>query len=354
MGEFFDPYGIPTANTAAGTTTTTSFLPLTTAWSAPSICTTVFLGGDWWNINDPQYGLWVDPGVLCLPPAATTWWDQTWASNSLTTWSLGPVVCPQAYSTVMTSMQDTSTFIACCPSQYEFLGVSPRGSVGQCQSSVTPGQTVTVVTLLAGATVWVTITSVLTTTSHINGIPVNGWNFAALTTPSTTSTSTTAPSATSTSTTAPSATSTSTTAPSQTSASATSSSITPASQTNQSSTGTSDAVQPHSNSQRNFEIGIGVAVGAVAMAVVGFGMWYFLRKASRRQNRPHDSPPHLAINAFDRSPYKPRRSYVDKSLPVQEIHGSVGAHELEEPPWARELSSEERVYEMDGYRRWGE
>lgn len=90
------------------------------------------------------------------------------------------------------------------------------------------------------------------------------------------------------------------------------------------------------------------------MAVVGFGMWYFLRKASRRQNRLPDSSPHLAINAFDQSPYKPRQSYVDKSLPVQEIHGSVGAHELEEPPWASELSSQERVYEMDGYRRWGE
>lgn len=216
-------------------------------------------------------------------------------------------------------------------SQYEFFGVSPRGSVGQCQSSITLGQKATVVTLLEGATKWVTITSVLTTTSHVNGIPVNGWNFAALTTPSTTSTSTTPPS--------------------KTSASTTSSSITPASPMTQSSTGTSDAVQPQTNSQRNFQIGIGVAVGAVAMAVVGFLIWYFLRKAPRRQNQPHDSSTHLPINAFDQPPYEPRQSYVDKSLPVQEMHGSVGAHELEEPPWARELSSEQRVYEMDGYKR---
>lgn len=90
------------------------------------------------------------------------------------------------------------------------------------------------------------------------------------------------------------------------------------------------------------------------MAVVGFGMWYFLRKASRRRNRPHNSSPHLAINAFDQFPHKLRESYVDKSFPAQEIQGSVGAHELEEPRWARELPSEGSVYEMDGHRRWGE
>ena len=63
----------------------TSWLPVTTAWSAPSICSSLILNS---NINDPQYGISLDPSLRCLSPPATTWWEQDWSSNSLTTISL--------------------------------------------------------------------------------------------------------------------------------------------------------------------------------------------------------------------------------------------------------------------------
>jgi hypothetical protein len=58
----------------------------------------------------------VAPSIQCLAPPATSWWRQDWLSNSLTTWSLGPITCPEAYTTATTSVQDSSTFVACCPS----------------------------------------------------------------------------------------------------------------------------------------------------------------------------------------------------------------------------------------------
>lgn len=158
-------------------------------------------------------------------------------------------------------------------SKYDFFGATPPFDTtidstigGQCRSTVSSGQKITFATLLTGSTTWDIVTSSMTVTSHINGIPVNGWNFAAQSVPPQTSAS-------------------STTQPSQTSPSTAS-----ATETSTGSAGPSDAPQSHSNSQRNFEIGVSVAVGVVALAVLAALSWYFLRRARKEETKPRLRP----------------------------------------------------------------
>lgn len=96
----------------------TSWLPITTAWPSSAACSTLVWEGypPYQVIYDPGYGISVDLSLKCLPPAATTWWEQDHSNLGTTSFSLGPIVCPQAYTTASTSVQDSSTFVACCPS----------------------------------------------------------------------------------------------------------------------------------------------------------------------------------------------------------------------------------------------
>ena len=66
---------------------------------------------------DPGYGLDVAPDTTCHPKPVTTWWNNgRLGGNSLTIVSLGPMSCPEAYSTARTSVKDQySTMVACCP-----------------------------------------------------------------------------------------------------------------------------------------------------------------------------------------------------------------------------------------------
>jgi hypothetical protein len=52
---------------------TTSWLPATTAFSAPADCASLIWGAHapWLAVYDPGFGLSVDPSLTCLPPAAT-------------------------------------------------------------------------------------------------------------------------------------------------------------------------------------------------------------------------------------------------------------------------------------------
>jgi hypothetical protein len=101
----------------------TSWLPITSAWPSIPECAT---GGIYSQLggngalaiaDDPYYGISIDTALTCLPPVATSWWDQSSATPLLTHISLGPIVCPGGYTTATTSaVNDISTFIACCPS----------------------------------------------------------------------------------------------------------------------------------------------------------------------------------------------------------------------------------------------
>lgn len=89
---------------------TTSWLPMSTAWESkyPS---------DWymWNPTETTLVAWdPDLGPRCQPPEVESWWKST--SEVGRRLSIGPVVCPQAYSTAGTSVNQLgNTFVACCP-----------------------------------------------------------------------------------------------------------------------------------------------------------------------------------------------------------------------------------------------
>jgi hypothetical protein len=104
----------------------TSWLPVTTAWPSQAACDTAIWArvgintdsGYWPYIFDPEYGQSVANTPTCLPPAATQWWEQTPDTDlpQITSYSLGPLVCPEAYTTVTTTVvKSSSTSVICCP-----------------------------------------------------------------------------------------------------------------------------------------------------------------------------------------------------------------------------------------------
>ncbi len=102
----------------------TSWLPVTSAWPIVPECQT---GGIYSQSSsnvgaihiayDPFYGIIIDKPLTCLPPYATLWWGESTATPLFTKTSLGPLVCPVAYTTAYSStINAQSTYIACCPS----------------------------------------------------------------------------------------------------------------------------------------------------------------------------------------------------------------------------------------------
>lgn len=101
--------------------TVTSFIPLTTAWPSSSGCASIFrLNGPSLVAYDPGYGLDIDTDVMCAPPAVTTWWEQGHlfgGGSRHTAVSIGPLTCPEDFTTATSSIRDgSSTLAMCCPS----------------------------------------------------------------------------------------------------------------------------------------------------------------------------------------------------------------------------------------------
>lgn len=106
------------ADTVSGVVT--SYIPLTTVFSAPSYCAGMFRqDGPGYMAYDPGYGIDINRDIICQPPAVTTWWEQGAlgdAASDHTAVSLGPMTCPHGWSTVATSVKDSvSTAAMCCP-----------------------------------------------------------------------------------------------------------------------------------------------------------------------------------------------------------------------------------------------
>lgn len=106
---------LPTRPPEINAGTTTLWLRMSTAWPSISAYESTFYK------NNPSILAAWDPGLQnlsCQPPQVTAWWDQSQMSIDLsaTQYSLGPVVCPEAYSTATTSANSgESTFIGCFP-----------------------------------------------------------------------------------------------------------------------------------------------------------------------------------------------------------------------------------------------
>lgn len=103
----------------------TSWIPLTTPFTAPSSCSSLFQlhGYNELVAFDPGYGVSIDTQAICQPPAVTTWWlqdsifDQTGLLNTHTAWSLLPFSCPSGFETAASSLVSggESTLAFCCP-----------------------------------------------------------------------------------------------------------------------------------------------------------------------------------------------------------------------------------------------
>ncbi|RDW94334.1 hypothetical protein BP5796_00097 [Coleophoma crateriformis] len=173
----------------------TSWLPMTTAPPAAPACSTIiYEAGAVLLAYDPYLGLSIDPGMICLPPEATLWWEQSYqasvsSTTIATTISLGPIVCPDGYVTAETSTLDaTSTLVACCPNEYKFQSLLNFGQGGECISTISKGGIFSFYTFVSSTWIMtgVSLPKTLTRTFLATGIPVNGFVFAEATSASAT------------------------------------------------------------------------------------------------------------------------------------------------------------------------
>ncbi|RDW73318.1 hypothetical protein BP6252_07225 [Coleophoma cylindrospora] len=164
----------------------TSWLPVTTAWPANPTCSSaawVHYGiqatpGFWPYVYDPAYGQTVSSDLSCLPTEATQWLNgATTVSGVSTVYSLGPLVCPEAYTTVSTSINTGSSTYS-------------SGRDGVCTSAMTYGQVVTYAAPAGNNEASFTeATTTLKTAEPMMAVPVEGYNFEVLTASSATPTS---------------------------------------------------------------------------------------------------------------------------------------------------------------------
>jgi hypothetical protein len=101
----------------------TSWIPLTTAWPSQAACSSlawarVGLQPEsqfWPYIYDPDYGKSVENSPTCLPPQVTKWADADGGntiSKPFTSWSISPIVCPEAFTTISTSIVSGSSTLS--------------------------------------------------------------------------------------------------------------------------------------------------------------------------------------------------------------------------------------------------
>ncbi|KAH9219867.1 hypothetical protein DL95DRAFT_384071 [Leptodontidium sp. 2 PMI_412] len=167
--------------TSSGTTTT--YLPLSTAYPAQAGCSSLFVnpaveGGDRLFAFDPGYAAH-NSGPACMPPQATLWWGQDTATDLTTRTELGgyKMVCPEAYKTVAMSVLDkSSTRVGCCPSGYNFVDWATAPNPLQCNSPL-PAAMVTYIQAVPSGT-WTTTSTSIAEPSSIWGVQVNGILFA--------------------------------------------------------------------------------------------------------------------------------------------------------------------------------
>ncbi|KAM3074380.1 hypothetical protein ACMFMF_006393 [Clarireedia jacksonii] len=168
---------LPAAEGSANAVTT--WLPLTTVYPLVPRCTEAFYSPD--NLT---YIYAFDPNenaasfeTHCLPDVVTSWWDQN-ATTGATT-SLGPFLCPQAYTVAVTSTVGTSsTLTGCCPSGYAFHSLMSQAAPGGCTSSFTSGQTITYAAPSpANTNSYFTTSTVLGEDHVVQAVQVNGYNF---------------------------------------------------------------------------------------------------------------------------------------------------------------------------------
>jgi len=178
---------------------TTSFVPFATEWPVTDACASQLYsqnGQVHFTAWDPLYYSSVDPRELtCLPPAITSWWFQQ--RTQTFTSSLGPLVCPDAYTTASASALNAKTaMVFCCPSYvipdyscplyqtiidssfnsgYDFIESKNWATMGQCAMTLTSGQVIKYKSNAVG-TIWVdAIATIKSSGTLIQGVHINGF-----------------------------------------------------------------------------------------------------------------------------------------------------------------------------------
>ncbi len=168
-----------TAETHAGTTT--SWLSMITSPPIDPRCSYHLYNPDGAHHTliafDPR--LEAAANMTCLPREAAEWYTQEnlpFGATTGTVTSLGPMLCPNGYTTASTSEKDVaSTMVFCCPSEYAFATSANHGTLYGCTSVQTRQVTVhlsgvpaSTMTLSAG---------IPSRAPNVAGVAVNGWVF---------------------------------------------------------------------------------------------------------------------------------------------------------------------------------
>ena len=172
-------YASKMAETHTGTTT--SWLPLITAPPADPRCGSHLYSPDGAHHTLVAYDPHLEAvaNITCLPREAVEWYTQKNLPYGATTGvvtSLGPMICPNGYTTASTSKKDqSSTMVFCCPFDYDFATSTDHGNLYECLSMQTGDVTVHI----SGATPPVTTLAAEDSSRALTvaGIAVNGWTF---------------------------------------------------------------------------------------------------------------------------------------------------------------------------------
>lgn len=165
----------------AHTGTTTSWLPLVTSPPTDPRCSKHLYNPDGAHYTLIAFDPWLEgaANITCLPREAAEWYTQRnlpfGATTGIVT-SLGPMQCPNGYTTASSSKKNAaSTMVFCCPSEYAFATSADHGSLYGCTSM----QTQEVTLHCAGPTPSVATLAPRppSRAPNVAGIAVNGWVF---------------------------------------------------------------------------------------------------------------------------------------------------------------------------------
>ncbi|KAI3324154.1 hypothetical protein HD806DRAFT_61599 [Xylariaceae sp. AK1471] len=300
------------AETSSGVVT--SFIPLTTVFTHSVDCSSYFRkNGPSLVAFDPGYGLDIDSNVRCVPSAVTTWWEQGLFGESNdeghTAVSLGPLMCPDAWATVVSSIKNgISTHAMCCPFGYYLANGSPGSVGGDCLSDVTSGATLTFQSTRDGdPTDWAQATTKLSSKSVIGAIAIVGWNINRV--PSSTTRSATSPPSSH-----PSSSSTALSSPKTTSDSIPSATAPPVANS-------SAASSSSLSSGTMAGIGVGVALGVIGIVSL-LAAAFIMRRRKRRRTTVQQPHPPLQQNSQQQhlQPQQPWQVYeLNHETPKAEL-----------------------------------
>lgn len=164
--------------------TSTSWVPLITSNAVDPRCSSNFYSPDGVYRDliafDPR--LEAIAGITCLPRKAADWLTQAApapGANGGSITSLGPMQCPEAYSTASLSSKDeSSTRVCCCPTGFELRTATDQNTSCACESLQHDPVTVHVSTWALGASTEILEASTLGSERGLTGMGIDGWIFS--------------------------------------------------------------------------------------------------------------------------------------------------------------------------------